>query len=117
MRSDLNPKIVAHGPMPHGRAPDLTVDQVVQKAHRADVLRALAKAPAGLPHGTIQYDIVRGSVASTILNEFVKLGLAEWHDDLYYATPKGKETITAYDKFRAVASSSSGNGGVGVGRA
>lgn len=114
MRSDLNPKTVAHGPMPHGRALDLSADQVVQKAHRADVLRALAEAPAGLLHGAIQYDIVRGSVASTILNEFVKLGLAEWHDGLYYATPKGKETIAAYDKFRAVASGSNGNEGAGA---
>jgi hypothetical protein len=113
MRSDLSPKTVAQGPMPRGRPLELTADQVVQKAHRADVLRALAKAPAGLLHGTIQYDIVRGSVASTILNEFVQLGLVEWRDGLYYATPKGKETILAYDRFRAVASSS-GNGGAGV---
>ncbi|MCI4352053.1 MAG: hypothetical protein L3K14_01505 [Thermoplasmata archaeon] len=109
MRSTLSPKVAAPEPMPHGREPELTVDRVIPKKHRAEVLRALARAPAGLPHHTIQYDVVRGSSASTILNEFVKLGLAEWHDDLYFATAKGKDTITAYDKFRAVAVGSNGN--------
>jgi|SRR5580658_78844 hypothetical protein len=113
MRSTLSTKVVAPTPMPHGRAADLTVERVIPKKHRADVLRGLSKAPAGLPHHTIQYDIVRGSVASAILEELVALGLVEWHDNLYFATEKGKETIVAFDRFRAVAGGSSGNGGVG----
>ena len=114
MRSTFRPKVVTPEPMPHGQAPALTIEGVIPKKHRANVLRALAKAPAGLPHHSIQYDIVRGSAASTILREFVELGLVEWRDELYFATAKGKETIAAYDRYRAVAVGSNGNGGVGV---
>lgn len=114
MRSALSVRAHAPEPMPRGRPPKLTVERVIPRAHRADVLRALSKATAGLPHKTVQYEIVHGSVATTILDELVELGLVEWHDELYFATEKGKETIAAFDKFRAVAGGSNGNGGVGV---
>jgi hypothetical protein len=99
--------------MPHGQPVELTVERVILKAHRVDVLRALAKAPAGLPHHPIQYDVVRGSAASTILTEFRTLGLVDWHDDLYFITQKGKDALAAIEKLRAVAGSN-GNGGTGV---
>jgi predicted transcriptional regulator len=112
MRSTLSPKTHAPDPMPHGQPVELTVEKVIAKAHRVDVLRALAKAPAGLPHHPIQYDVVKGSSASTILREFVSLGLVEWRDDLYFLTSKGREALSAVERLRAVVSS--GNGGVGV---
>ncbi|MCI4368058.1 MAG: hypothetical protein L3K09_00630 [Thermoplasmata archaeon] len=74
----------------------------------------MSKAPAGLPHHTLQYDVVRGSVASTIIQEFTKLGLITWHDDLYFITAKGKEALTFYDRLRGLTDDSSGNGGAGV---
>jgi hypothetical protein len=99
--------------MPHGQLVELTVERVILKAHRVDVLRALARAPAGLPHHPIQYEIVKGSAASTILREFVSLGLVEWRDNLYFITPRGKEALVAVERLRSVVNSS-GNGGVGV---
>lgn len=114
MRPTLRPRAVAPELMPHGRPPKLTVERVIHLAHRADVLRALAQAPAGLTHHSVQYEIVRSSAATTILGEFVDLGLVEWHDDLYFATDKGKEVIAAFDQFRTVAAGSNGNGGAGV---
>lgn len=99
--------------MPHGQPVEISVERVILKAHRVDVLRALAKAPAGLPHHPIQYDVVKGSAASTILREFVSLGLVEWRDDLYFITPRGKDALGAVDRLRA-AVGSNGNGGAGV---
>jgi hypothetical protein len=113
MRSTLSPKTHAPDPMPHGQPVELTVEKVVTKAHRVDVLRALSKAPAGLPHHPIQYDVVKGSSASTILREFVTLGLVEWRDELYFLTPRGMEALSAVERLRAVVTSN-GNGGVGV---
>ncbi len=100
--------------MPRGVAAELTVERVISKKHRAEVLRALANAKSGLPHHTIQYEVVRGSVASTILVELRGLGLVEWHNGIYQATAKGRDTIAAFDRFRVIASGSSGNGGAGV---
>lgn len=88
--------------MPRGQPVELTVERVIWKAHRADVLKALSKAPEGLQHRVIQYDVVRGSAASTILREFVGLGLVEWRDDLYFITQKGKDALSAVDRLRAV---------------
>jgi hypothetical protein len=99
--------------MPRGQLAELTVERIILRAHRADVLRALSKALAGLSHHTIQYDVVKGSSASTILTEFVTLGLVVWRDDLYFITPRGKEALAAVEKLRSIAPSS-GNGGVGV---
>jgi len=112
MRSTLSPKVPALDPMPHGQPVELTVERVILKRHRVDVLRALARAPAGLPHHPIQYDVVKGSAASTILREFVSLGLVEWRDDLYFITPRGKETLAVVERLRSVVGSS-GNGGAG----
>lgn len=91
---------------------ELTVERVILKAHRVDVLRALARAPGGLAHHPIQYDVVKGSAASTILREFVSLRLVEWREDLYFITPRGKETLAAIERLRSVVGSN-GNGGVG----
>jgi hypothetical protein len=88
--------------MPRGQSPTLTVDRVIFKRHRADVLRALANAPAGLPFKTIQYDVVRGSVASTILSEFASLKLIEWRDSLYFITAEGRRSVTIFDQLRTV---------------
>jgi predicted transcriptional regulator len=115
MRSALSPKTRALDPMPHGQPVELTVEKAIMKAHRVDVLRALAQAPAGLPHHPIQYEVVKGSAASTILSEFVSLGLVEWRDNLYFITSKGKEALSAVERLRAVVASN-GNGGVGGSR-
>jgi predicted transcriptional regulator len=100
--------------MPHGFPPELTVERVIGRSHRADVLRALSKAPAGLQHRSIQYDVVRGSVASTIIHEFTRLGLITRRDELYFITPKGKEALAIYDRLRGLTDSSNGDGGARV---
>jgi hypothetical protein len=94
--------------MPHGQPLPMTVDRVIFKRHRADVLRALSSAPAGLPHKIIQYDIVKGSVASTILQEFVGLGLVRWEADLYYITGDGRKALAFLDQLRVVGKTSDG---------
>jgi len=101
--------------MPRGQSPSLTVERVIWKKHRIDVLRALAKAgPDGLPHKTIQYDVVKGSVASTILTELVQLRLVEWRADRYRIADGGRRALEVYDQIGKLNPGSSGNGGAGV---
>ncbi len=96
--------------MPRGQPVTLTVERTILKAHRVDVLRALAKAPAGLAHHPIQYEVVKGSAASTILREFVQLGLVDWRDDLYFITQRGKDALALVDRLRSVVGSNVNEG-------
>jgi hypothetical protein len=100
--------------MPRGRPPELTIERVIWKKHRMDVLRALVRRPAGMRYTEIQYDVVRGSATDTILNELIQVGLAEWKAELYYITAAGKKVASAGDIVAEVGSHSNGNGGVGA---
>jgi len=113
MPSTLSPRAAAIDLMPHGSPIPLSVDRVIVRKHRADVLRALSKSASGLTHHQIQYDIVRGSVASTIVQEFSQLGLVEWRDDLYFITAKGKEALSFYERLRGLGSPLTGDIGGG----
>jgi hypothetical protein len=99
--------------MAHGQAPELLLERVIWKKHRMDVLRALARRPAGMRYTEIQYDIVKGSATDLILQELIHVGLAEWRESLYYATPAGKKIASVGDLVAEVGSRSSGSGGVG----
>jgi hypothetical protein len=99
--------------MPRGQAPELTIERVIWKRHRMDVLRALARRPTGMRYTEVQYDVVRGSATDVILRELVQVGLAEWRDELYYITPAGKKIASVGDVVAEVEARSNGNGGVG----
>ncbi len=60
-------------------------------------------------------DVVRGSATDVILQELIRVGLAEWRDELYYITPAGKKIASVGEVVAEVGAHSSGNGGVGVG--
>jgi len=100
--------------MPRGQPAELTIERVIWKKHRMDVLRALAHRPAGMRYTEIQYDVVRGSATDVILQELIQVGLAEWKDELYYITPSGKKIASVGEVVAEVGARSIGNGGVGV---
>ncbi|HTP54461.1 MAG TPA: hypothetical protein VML94_05835 [Thermoplasmata archaeon] len=99
--------------MPHGEAPAVTIERVIWKRHRMDVLQALARRPAGMRYTEIQYEIVRSSATDLILQELKAVGLVEWRDEIYYATPSGKKIASVGEVVAEVGSQSTGNGGAG----
>jgi hypothetical protein len=79
-----------------------------------DVLRALARRPAGMRYTDIQYDVVRGSATDVILTELRQVGLVDWRDELYFITAAGRKIASVGEVVEEVGSRSNGNGGVGV---
>ena len=114
MHGTINPKTSTLNRMPRGQAPEITIERVIWKKHRMDVLRALAKRTAGMRYTDIQYGVVKGSATDVILRELTQVGLAEWKADLYFITAAGRKVVTAGELVAEVASHSNGNGGVGV---
>jgi hypothetical protein len=79
-----------------------------------DVIRALAVRPAGMRYSEIQYDIVKGSATDVILHELTRVGLAEWKDNLYFATPAGKKIASIGQLVAELGAASGGNGAAGA---
>jgi len=78
-----------------------------------NVLRALAKRPAGMRYTDIQYDVVKGSATDVILQELIHVGLAEWRDDLYYITGAGKKIASVGEVVAEIGAHSGSNGEAG----
>ena len=114
MRSTLTQRRDALDQMPRGQPAPVSLAKVMGKAHRVDILRALASAEAGLTYGEIDLDITRRSGTNLILNELCIVGLVVWKTDRYHITSAGKKSLAAAEALGEVRPISNGNGGVGV---
>lgn len=96
--------------------PSVTVDhlKLIGKAHRLDVLRALAHAPDGLTFSAIHYGVVKSSATSVILKELEVAGLVETKSSRHAITAEGRKALTLGESLVALGARSSGNEGAGV---
>jgi len=90
--------------------------KIIGKAHRLDVLRALAAAPDGLTFSYLAFKIVGTSGTNVILSELGESGLAtqDKKTDLYRVTSDGRKALALGESLLALGGGSSGNGGGGV---
>lgn len=114
MRSTLTHKVSVVNQMPLGRRAPQTVGRILSKAHRSDILRALAKSKEGLTYGYIDLEITRRSGTNVILIELCEAGLAAPRDGRYHITDEGRRRIVEYDVLDRPIQSSTRNGGAGV---